>query len=113
MENLELWLSIIGTALSLLITTLVFVFKFIKCYRAKKKMLNTSLLLEAVAPIVEIAEEYVNYSGEEKKQFVLTKVNQFALDNNIPFNADAISKRIEELISLSKKVNPRENIKND
>ena len=107
MENLELWLSIVGTALSLLITTLVFVFKFIKCYRTKRKMLNTSLLLEAVAPIVEIAESYSNYSGEEKKQFVLTKVNQFALENNIPFNADEISKKIEELIELSKQVNAR------
>lgn len=109
MESLELWLSIIGTALSLLITTLVFVIKFIKCYRAKKKMLNTSLLFEAVAPIVEIAESYSNYSGEEKKQFVLTKVNQFALENNIPFNADDISKKIEELIELSKQVNAKKN----
>lgn len=33
MENFELWLSVLGTALSLLITTLVFVLKFIKCAR--------------------------------------------------------------------------------
>ena len=33
MENFELWLSVLGTALNLLITTLVFVLKFIKCAR--------------------------------------------------------------------------------
>ena len=107
MENLEVFLSLIGTSLSLLVACIVFLIKLIQSIHSKKKRQNCDLLLETVAPIVEIAEGYTNYSGEEKKEFVMTKVNQFAIENGIAFNTKLVSEKIEELISLSKKVNSR------
>ncbi|MDE6586411.1 MAG: hypothetical protein K2K80_07015 [Clostridia bacterium] len=105
MENLELLLSLIGTAVSFLIATVVFIVKFVRSIRTRKMIASESDLLDAVIPLIELAEKYKNYSGEEKKEFVLTKLNQFAIENKISFDSDAIVKRIEELIILSKNVN--------
>ena len=71
----------------------------------KKKLKNSYVLLDAVAPLMEIAETFTNYSGEEKKEYVMTKVNQFAIENGIRFDSQAVSNKIEELIGLSKNVN--------
>lgn len=105
MENLELILSLAGTALSLFIACVVFIVKIIRGYITKKKLKNSYVLLDAVAPLMEIAEQFTNYSGEEKKEYVMTKVNQFALENKIKFDSEAVNEKIEELIGLSKKVN--------
>lgn len=105
MENLELILSLAGTALSLFIACVLFIVKLISGYMTKKKLKNSYVLLDAVAPLMEIAETFTSYSGEEKKEYVLTKVNQFAIENGINFDLQAVTKKIEELIELSKKVN--------
>ena len=105
MENLELIVSLAGTALSLFIACVLFIVKIIRGYITKKKLKNSYVLLEAVAPLMEIAEQFTNYSGEEKKEYVMTRVNQFALENRIKFDSEAVNEKIEELIGLSKKVN--------
>ncbi len=112
MENLELLLSLTGTAVSLFVTAVVFIAKFASSIRKRKKFLNENDLLNAVVPLMEIAEQHTNYSGEEKKEFVLTKLNQFAIENKINFNSEAVVKRIEELIVLSKKVNAKKTKEN-
>ena len=56
---------------------------------------------------MEIAENFSNYSGEEKKQFVLTKVNQFAIENGLKFDAETTAAQVEKLIELSKKINAK------
>lgn len=108
MEHLEWILSIAGTVLSLIILCVSFLIKLLQSIKARKKEKGQTTLLETVAPIVELAETFESYSGEEKKEYVLTKVNQFAIENGIEFNIEAVSKKIEELIELSKKVNKRE-----
>ena len=105
MENLELIVSLAGTALSLFIACVLFIVKIIRGYITKKKLKNSYVLLEAVPPLMEIAEQFTNYSGEEKKEYVMTRVNQFALENKIKFDSEAVNEKIEELIGLSKKVN--------
>lgn len=108
MENFELIITLAGTALSLLITCVVFIIRLIKTWRDKKTFLDDLILQEAITPLMELAEKYLNYSGDEKKQFVLTKLNQFALENKIKFNAELISNKIEQLIELSKHVNAKQ-----
>ncbi len=105
MENLEVILSLIGTSLSLFVTCLIFIVKFIKSLRTKKLAENDNAIIEAILPLMEIAENYKHYSGEEKREFVLTKLNQFTLENGINFDSDAVIKKIEELIKLTKQVN--------
>ena len=114
MENFELIVSLVGTALSLFIACVLFVVKLVRGYIAKKKLKNSYVLLDAVAPLMEIAETFTNFSGTEKKEYVLTKVNQFAIENGITFDEQAVTAKIEELIDLSKNVNGKDscNVKN-
>ena len=107
MENFEVVLSLAGTALSLLITSIIFVVRLVKAVREKRNMQSSSFLYETVARLMEIAENFSNYSGEEKKQFVLTKVNQFAIENGLKFDAETTAAQVEKLIELSKKINAK------
>ena len=54
-----------------------------------------------------------NYLGNEKKEYVITKLNQFAIENNIDFDKEKLDERIEKLIKLSKNVNYKKNNNND
>ena len=108
MENIELILSLAGTAVSLFIACVLFIVKIVRGCITKKKLKNGYVLLDAVAPLMEIAETFTNYSGEEKKEYVMTKVNKFAIENGITFDEEAVSQKIESLIGLSKEVNARE-----
>lgn len=112
MENIEIIISIASAALGLLITTVTFLSKFVTNAKAKKAMENIVKIGNAVIPYIEEAETFVHYSGEEKKQYVLTKANMFAIENKIKFNEQAVSEKIEELVTLTKQVNKRGSISN-
>lgn len=105
MEQLELILSLAGTALGLLVTAMTFIVKFCKSAKAKKIAEQTIEIANAVLPYIEEAEKFVSYSGEEKKEYVMTKANRYAIENGIAFDEEAVSAKVEELISLTKQVN--------
>lgn len=105
--NLYDIITILATAFPLLIATLTFLIKFVKNSKAKKVLQTTLNFTEALQPMIVKAEEYSHYSGEEKKQFVLTQANQFAIDHKLKFNIDTVSELIEEIVSTTKKVNAR------
>lgn len=105
MENIELILSIATAGIGLLITTVTFIMKFIQSVKAKKNAEDLITVGNALLGFIAEAEEFLSYSGKEKKAYVLTKANQFALANKIPFDAVAVSERIEELIELTQSVN--------
>lgn len=108
MENLEIILSVAGTALGLLVTTITFFGKFITNSKAKKAAENIVEIADAMLPYIEEAESFVNYSGAEKKQYVMTKANQFAINKGIKFDSQAVNDKIEELVALTKKVNAKD-----
>lgn len=108
MENFELIVSLAGAALGLFITTATFLAKFVKNAKLKKAAEQTIEICNAILPYIEEAETFVNYSGEEKKEFVMTKANQYALEHGIKFDKELVSNEIEELVKLSKTVNSRE-----
>lgn len=112
MEYLATILSVAGTALGLLITTITFLLKFINNAKAKKIAENIIKIGNAVLPYIKEAETFANYNGAEKKEYVMTKANQFAIANGIDFDADAVAVKIEELVKLTKSVNAREKDKN-
>lgn len=107
MENLEIILSVAGTALGFLITTVTFFGKYLKNAKAKNIAENIIKIGNAMIPYIEQAEAFASYNGEEKKQFVMTKANQFAIENGIKFDAETVSAKIEELVKMTKQVNAR------
>jgi hypothetical protein len=105
LKNIEIILSLAGTSLGLFITVLTFVMKTIKSVKAKKALEQAIKIGNAVLPFIREAEKFTSYTGLEKKAYVMTKANQFALSNRIPFKEIQVSEKIEELVALTKQVN--------
>jgi len=105
MEDLKIILSLSGTILGLLVTVLTFIVKTVRDAKAKRTVQQSIRVSNAVLPFIREAEKLATYSGDEKKAYVMTKANQFAINNNIPFNPTQVSNKIEELITLTRQVN--------
>lgn len=109
MKELELILSLAGTVLGLVVTALTFFVKLVKNGRAKKAAEQVLQIANTLLPYIEQAETFVNYTGQEKKQFVMTKANQYAIENGIVFDPEAVSSKVEQLVLLTKSVNIKTN----
>lgn len=107
--DLELIFSIIGTFLGIVITVLTFIIKMSKNTKVRKNAEKILLLTNQIATYVKEAEGFRNYTGAEKKNYVLTKMNQFSIDNKINYDEDYVSCKIEELIETTKVVNTNAN----
>lgn len=105
LENIKAILPFLAPTLGLFCTTIVFLKKFIKNKKVKKVLEKTEEITREIIPYIIEAERFTNYTGEEKKNFVMTKLNQFAIDNDIKFNKEETSSKIEELVDLTKNVN--------
>lgn len=115
MEDIEIILSMAGTALGLLITTITFLAKFLQNSKNKKVAEAAQKVAEniikignAVLPFVEKAETFVNYTGAEKKEYVMSQAIKFAVDHNIPFDMELVSNKIEEIVTATKSINARD-----
>ncbi len=113
MEKLRILLSFGAPMLGLLSTCIIIFKKYIKNNKLRKALVKSEEILNHLIPCVTEAENYIHFSGEEKKEYVMTKINQYAIDNNITFDERVISDKIEELINMSKKVNAHEIEAND
>ena len=109
MKNLELFFSLLATILGLLITLITFIKKYVSNLKAKKIIEQSLKICNILLPLIEKAEEFSSYTGQEKKEYVMTNANQFALDNGIKFNEEFISNKIEDLLSLTNQVNVNKN----
>lgn len=105
MNVTEYVLSLAGTACSLLAACITFAVKLYRAARDKKAAMTREQILKLLPTVIEQAERFMHYTGEEKKEYVLTRVNRFALDNGLPFDAAYVADKIEELVALSKQVN--------
>lgn len=105
MSQIEEIITIITAALGLIITITGFLIPLVKSTKAKKSLIAVNKLTGALQNMVIEAEKFVNYSGEEKKQYVMTKAYKYAVENKIPYDENAVSEKIEDLVALSKQVN--------
>lgn len=107
MNTLQQILAISATGVSFIVGLLTFLIKSVKNGKAKKFLQNTLKITDVLQPLIITAEQFLHFSGAEKKEYVLTKANQYALDNCIKFDRDKVSELINELVSTTKKVNAR------
>ncbi len=108
MDKLEQIIAIISACLGLIGTITGLLISLVKNVKVKNKLKSINTLTVALQAFVEDAETFVNYSGAEKKEYVMTKANRFAIDNNIPYDENAVSDIIENIVKISKSVNVRE-----
>lgn len=95
----------IAMAVALAISNIVSFFKTGKWKKLFKKENVKLSTLDVLMQFMEEVEQFKDYSSEEKKQFVITKFNQFCIDNGYEFIADLTDENVEKLIEFSKAVN--------
>lgn len=100
-------ISFAGTLLGVFITICTMIIKCVKNSKAKTVAEQVLKISQAVLPYIEQAEKFTAYSGEEKKAFVMTRANQFAIENHIEFDYKQVSEKVEELVTLTKQVNTK------
>ena len=105
MYDLRILLSLCGTIFGLLITVGTFILRSIKNVKARRIAEQVLCISNAIVPYIREAERLANFTGAEKKAYVMVKASQFALQSKIPFNEKQISDKVEELITLTRVVN--------
>ena len=84
MNKIKIIISLLATTLSLLFTSSLSLFKFINSKKLNKKIID----------LMKISKVFTNYSGIEKKEYVLTKLNQLSIDNKVNFCIEKASSKI-------------------
>ncbi len=94
-------ISLIG----ILLTFITCIIKVIKKNKIIKKNTGVLSVLEVLENEIKEAEKNINYTGAEKKNYVITRVTQYMIENNLKYSPEEIINKLEELISLTKEVN--------
>lgn len=100
--------SLLAIAVPLLITTFTFIAKASGNKKLQKIAERINFFKEQATKYITLAEQIVNFRGADKKEWVLTRINQSCIEAGIPFDHDMASDIIEGIIALSKSVNKRE-----
>ena len=59
-------------------------------------------------PLICEAEKFTSYNGEEKKEYVVSRIIRNLSNSNIKIGEEKINEMIEKLVSFSKEVNYKE-----
>ena len=108
LEKFKEIIDIIAVALPLLISLIIVIAKLTKNVKLKNISENLIEVEIIIRSFMESAESFLNYSGADKKEWVKVKVNQYCIENNIPYKDEVVDSLIEKFISLTKTVNKRE-----
>ncbi len=107
MDKLEQIITIASACLGFVVTFTSFLIPLVKNVKAKNKLIALNKMTATLHALITEAETFTHFSGAEKKEYVMTKANRYALENNITYDEQAISEKIEDMIALSKEVNKR------
>lgn len=91
-----------------IITVISLIIPYVKNSKVKKALETAQKIGDAVLPYITEAETFLSYSGVEKKAYVMTKANQFAISKGLNFDVEKVSDVIEKLVSFTKTVNKRD-----
>ena len=107
MENLHIILSVGATAVGLLFSTIIFVVKFRLTLKEKDANAQHLTVRDVLLGLIGEAEKLVTLSGEQKKEYVVAKINEFIAENGFAVDADVINRTIDEIVALTKAVNAK------
>lgn len=108
LEQIKEIVAIVATAIPFIIATATFIAKNSKSKKLAKLATNVNKITKEVQKYVVAAEQFLNYAGQDKKEWVKTKVNQFAIENKIEYDEKLVDNLIEEIVELTKRVNSRD-----
>lgn len=108
MENIKEIITVISACLGLVATVTGFLIPLVRNVKAKNKLAALNKLTSTLQSLIVDAETFTNFTGAEKKEYVMTKANRYAIDNKIPYDEQAVSDKVEDMVALSKEVNKRD-----
>lgn len=105
MELFKLIITFVSTILGLLVTLVTYILKFVNNKKTKEKALNFISISNKLIELITEVEKFSSLSGDEKKSYVLSKIEEYAKDNNLNYDIDEVSNKIEEFVTLTRNVN--------
>lgn len=108
MENIKEIITIVSACLGLIATATGFLIPLVKNVKAKNKLTALNKLTTTLQTLIVDAETFTNFTGAEKKEYVMTKANRYAIEHKIPYDENAVSEKVEDMVALSKEVNKRD-----
>lgn len=108
MEEVKLYLYIIIFVLSLITSIVSIIVKYSKNVKVKNNLENVLNIMNDLIPLICEAEKFTSYNGEEKKEYVVSRIIRNLSNNNIKIDEEKINEMIEKLVSFSKEVNYKE-----
>lgn len=113
MENIKTLISICFLVLCFISSLLSLLMKNISNIKKKKNLENILNIFNEIIPLIEEAEAFIDYDGEEKKEYVISRIIKILNNKGEKIDTDMIESMIETLVSFSKEVNYSENIDDD
>lgn len=101
------WMQLIVSVLAGLATAIPLVIKLVEYVQKAVKEKNWSKVLDMVMKYMAVAEDKFD-NGADRKEWVMAMVKASADTVEYDINMDAVSKLIDDLCSMSKTVNARE-----
>ncbi|QCS36527.1 hypothetical protein [Capybara microvirus Cap3_SP_444] len=107
MQVLIEYKDIIFFIISLLCTLTLLILNIIVKIKSSKNLpvSNELKLIDLIKILCIDAEKLKNFTGEEKFNFVMTKIQSYCLDNNIKFDSEFITDQINSLIACTNLIN--------
>lgn len=85
---------------------------YLKTAKAKKNaecvvkaLTGMEVIINSIQPLVIRAEQFRNFSGAEKKEWVMTQLRIIALEKNLIVDEKLVSDKVEEIVATTNKVN--------
>lgn len=107
-EEIQGWVAVVSTVLGILITLISLIAPLIKNVKAKTALQGTAKVLKEIEKYMTEAETFVNYTGAEKKEYVLTKAKEYAKVTEVAITDEELSDAIEGVIYLTKNINKKD-----
>ena len=108
MEEMKLYISLIVFFLGLITSIISIVIKYTKNIKVKNNLQNMLMIIDEIIPLIIEAEEFLSYSGEEKKEYVISRIFRKLNNCNIKIEEEKIDDIIEKLVDFTKEVNYEE-----
>lgn len=108
MEEVKLYLYIIIFVLSLITSIISIALKYSKNLKVKNNLETVLNIMNDLIPLICEAEKFTSYNGEEKKEYVVSRIIRNLSNSNIKIGEEKINEMIEKLVSFSKEVNYKE-----
>lgn len=105
MELIQIVITFVSTILGLLVTLVTFILKFVNNKKTKERALNFINVSNKLIELIIEVEKIEALKGDGKKRYVLERIDEYASRNNLQYDKEEVTKKLEEYVTLTRNVN--------